>query len=226
MFNMKDYLLSNTFREEQYMNELNYIIRNWFDNLLVDESFVKDELDEYNAMLNGKPYSIYTYGNKKKFVLVPKKEDLFEGDFDDIITFYKNDKSLFINIKNKKNKLFSDTTYTITMDDFNDKVKCLAIYKDYDDIDNYLYTMTQEKEITCPYDYFNHIQISFSDYWYKAAFTRTPSYTQFSERDSLGNTNTKRIEADDKDNFDNTVSMINLVDYRLNRDYGTKKHLL
>lgn len=226
MFNIKDFLLTKSFKEEQYENELSYIVRRWFNNLLINEGFVTDdkEAEKYDAVLNGKPYYLYPYGNRQKFVLVPKVEDLFSGDFDDIITFYKNDDSLFLDIKNKTDGLYTDTTYSITMDGFNDNVKCLAIYKEFMDKDNYIYEITQEKRVTNPYEFFRSLQIKYSDYWYKAAFTRTPTHTQYSERDDWGNTVTKKIEMDNSEEFDNSTSMINIVDHKLNRDYGTKKH--
>lgn len=226
MFNMKDLLLTKSFKEEQYDNELAFIVSNWFDDLLVDERIVTDGkgFEPYKAMLNGKPYYLYPYGNTKKFVLVPYGDDLFAGDFDDIITFYKNDKSLFIDIKNKKNGLYTDTTYSITMDDFNDIVKCLATYKEYNDKNNYIYEITQNSDSKDPYKYFGSLQIRYSDYWYKGAMTRNPSQTIISERDSKDNEVIVKDGVNTNKEYSGDISMISIINDKLTKDRVDIKH--
>ncbi len=223
MFNMKDYLLSKSFGEEQYDNELRFIVRHWFNNLLVDEKYVTDnkKSKRYSAIYNGKEYYLYPYNNKNKFVLAPRKDDLFVEDFDDIITFRKNEDSISLDIKKKINNKYSNSTYTFQK--HNDYVRCTVYHKELNDKDNLIYQLALNGAKN-PYEYFSSLQIRDCDYWYEGEMIRRPNSTKLSEKDSFNYKKTLRLDPNRIEEYSNNIPLISILDYRINKNYGVKKH--
>ncbi len=223
MVNMKEFLLSKSFGEEQFDNELRFIVRHWFDDLLIEEKgLLSKGQGRYNAMYNGKEYYYYTFGNNKKFILVPRQEDLFLGDFDDIITFRKNEDSISLNIKNKTNNKFRDTIYTFHKK--NDYVRCCANYKELNDKNNEIFKLSMDESCN-PYNYFSSLQIRNCDYWYEGEIIRRPNMTKLTEKDSNKVKKIVKIDPSRVEEYSNSIPLTNLLDYRINKEYGVKRHL-
>ncbi len=206
MINMKERLLEKTFKQQQYTNELNYIINNWFDNLIVDENYTKEkDFLKHIALFNGKKYDIYFRDNKFEFTLIPKTDDLFSGDFDDIVTFSKSNSAITLDIKNKNNGIYSDTNYRFELDDFNDIVKCNCNYREFSD-DDKIYNFYLNSDAT-PYYFINHYLINGNDYWYKANIRKTPSHCDIKVFDSNNDNKSEKIMYNENSE-DINVSMI------------------
>ena len=222
MMDMREVLLQKTFKQQQYDNELNYIVNNWFDNLIVDENFVmENEVKRYNALYNGKEYYLYFRDNKFEFTLIPKVEDLFVGDFDDIIVFSKSNSSITLDIKNKKNGIFSNTNYSFELEDFNNNVRCFCNYREFADCDdNRIYNFYLKSETT-PYSFVNHYLVNGNDYWYRANIKRSPMFCDIKIFDSKNKNRSEKIMYNDNSD-DINISMIR----KMNEDLNSKCKVL
>ncbi len=216
MIDMKEILLEKTFKEQQYDNELNFIVNNWFDNLYVDEKYVEDSRNVFKhaALYNGKKYDMYF--NEKKFTLclIPRDENLFSGDFDDIITFTKNTDSMCLNIKKKSNNIYSDTNYNFELESFNENVKCFCNYREFCDRDNEIYKSFLNSNDGV-YRFVNVHHISANDYWYKGIVKRSPYSCDLKIFDSLDRNYSDKVYYDEN-SFDINNSIIEMIDSDLN----------
>ena len=172
-------------------------------------------------MYNGKEYYIYFSDNKFGFTLIPQSEDIFNGDFDDVITFSKDNKSINLEIKNKKNNIYTDTNYNFTLEEFNNTVKGFCNYREFKDEDNSIYDfyIKSDKE---PYYFINHYLINGDGYWYRSVIKRSETQENIKVFDSNNRNRSEKINYLEKAN-DINIPMISEMTYDLSKRTAHKK---
>ena len=129
---------------DQYETEKNYILNTYFGNFETISPFERIEgrpVSKCNALLNNIPYELYKYDLGQMY-LIPKKENFFEGDFDNIyeILFIK-DNSIHFSITRKKNGIIEKFYYDVILKNtlyYDSTISASLNYSSEEDYDNEL----------------------------------------------------------------------------------------
>lgn len=140
-------------RKRQIELERNYINSEYFNNINTLSNLVKidNRCSSCDVLLNNKPYVLYKY-ELNGMRLIPKVNDLFKGDFDDIYEYhYIKDHGILFTILSKQNGIISEQYYLCTMNDnheYKDYMSVKYIYSTIVDKNNELYKKYVEEKVS------------------------------------------------------------------------------
>lgn len=141
------------YKEEQYEIERKYIVDKYFSSvkfLSTLEKVSDRPVSKCDVLINSIPYILYKY-ESGLITLIPKIDDLFIGDFDDVyqLECAKNC-GLHLSIIRKKHSIIENFNYDFLLNEQGraaDYVQVLSKHCSMEDDDNILYQKYKEKNI-------------------------------------------------------------------------------